>query len=178
MITKGLAGLAITSAARTYSGRYYSPLLGYNLSQIQTLGMLWSFTGLGCPVESGHPSDFSLPWVRSYSSRSREDAAYSGDLKRWVDDCIDLIEGEHEPVSRRIALLDILNVRRVMGRYAGRGIDLFHEKPSEDWNEAARKIPPAFSRYMDRFTPHLEWGRSRRRRILDGSPAELDVELC
>lgn len=182
LITEGLKGLPITSAHSGFDYNGYTRQLGYNLSRIQTLSMLWSFTGAACPVTSGHPRDFSLPPVEMYSRRIRADAAYSMELGLWVNNFFCLAKGEDGvtgPLPRRIALLDILNVRRIMSRYVGLGIDLISEKPGERWNEAARWIPNAFiASLFKEIGLSLYFERVSRDMRDPGLPLELDVFLC
>ena len=167
LLTEGLEGLSVTPARRwPYHEAVYRPSFGYDLSIVENLGMLWTNTGAACPVDSGRPSDFEYPWLRSYANRRRRDTAYSVEINQWMGDFVWFLHGAHTPLPRRIVLLDMLNTHPRSTGNVGYGIDLFPHDPSDIWHDDALDIPQELCEAIDKG---LAWE-------LDSAHARADSE--
>lgn len=130
LLTEGLEGLFFPNMMRSHWNEVmYHPALGYDLSHITHLGMLWCNSAATLPLEGGHVGDLSSPWVFYRTLSERHKTRASMELGYWIRDFIRLLRGNHRPMPMFIELLDTLNRDFRAGAYIGLGIDILPARP-------------------------------------------------
>ena len=168
LITEGLQGLSIPPWIRPpWKDESYSRLLGYDLSRIRKLGMLWCRTGAACDITAGYPGDYLNPWVRDHGRREQYLAAYSDEFLLWKVDFTWFLFSEHRPLPTSIVLLDVLNPDPRMARNLGAGIALFRPASADMSRRIASDTPPSMMGALGELEEPFEEAKAEH--VADGS---------